>query len=72
MVYAKNKELEKCGHMASVAAAEIISHYGARPLGKLSNLSLDNNFSLVISSQKDEFNCIYVNEINSFSLINLN
>ncbi len=34
----KNKELSTCGHMASVAAAEIISHYGARPLGKLSNL----------------------------------
>jgi len=34
----KNKELSTCGHMASVAATEIISHYGARPLGKLSNL----------------------------------
>ena len=34
----QNKELNDCGHMASVAAAEIISHYGARPLGKLSNL----------------------------------
>ena len=34
----QNKELSKCGHMASVAAAEIISHYGARPLSKLSNL----------------------------------
>jgi len=34
----QNKELEICGHMASVAAAEIISHYGARPLSKLSNL----------------------------------
>ena len=33
-----NKELATCGYMASVAAAEIISHYGARPLGKLSNL----------------------------------
>ena len=33
-----NKDLFTCGHMASVAAAEIISHYGARPLGKLSNL----------------------------------
>lgn len=33
-----NKDLPTCGHMASVAAAEIISHYGARPLGKLSNL----------------------------------
>ena len=34
----KNKELEVCGHLASVAAAEIISHYGARPLHRLSNL----------------------------------
>ena len=33
-----NKELSTCGHMASVAAAEIISHYGARPFLKLSNL----------------------------------
>ena len=32
------EELATCGHMASVAAAEIISHYGARPLRKLSNL----------------------------------
>ena len=35
---AKNKVLATCGHYASVAAAEIISHYGARPLIKLSNL----------------------------------
>ena len=35
---AKNKDLATCGHYASVAAAEIISHYGARPLIKLSNL----------------------------------
>ncbi len=34
----QNKELAECGYMASVAAAEIISHYGARPLVKLSNL----------------------------------
>lgn len=34
----RNKDLSTCGHIASVAAAEIISHYGARPLGKLSNL----------------------------------
>ena len=34
----KKKELSTCGYMASVAAAEIISHYGARPLSKLSNL----------------------------------
>ena len=34
----QKNELKTCGHMASVAAAEIISHYGARPLSKLSNL----------------------------------
>ncbi|MDA0967754.1 MAG: adenosine kinase [Proteobacteria bacterium] len=35
---AKEKDLTTCGNYASVAAAEIISHYGARPLVKLSNL----------------------------------
>jgi len=35
---AKNKDLKTCGQYASIAAAEIISHYGARPLVKLSNL----------------------------------
>ena len=34
----KNQDLASCGHIASVAAAEIISHYGARPLVKLSTL----------------------------------
>ena len=35
---AKEKDLSTCGHYASVAATEIISHYGARPLVKLSSL----------------------------------
>ena len=35
---AKGKDLTTCGNYASIAAAEIISHYGARPLIKLSNL----------------------------------
>ncbi|MDC6447532.1 adenosine kinase [Alphaproteobacteria bacterium] len=35
---AKGKNLTTCGNYASIAAAEIISHYGARPLVKLSNL----------------------------------
>jgi hypothetical protein len=30
--------MEECGNYASIAAAEIISHYGARPLVKLSSL----------------------------------
>jgi len=34
----RNKDLTTCGQYASIAAAEIISHYGARPLVKLSNL----------------------------------
>ncbi len=36
--YSKNKNMEECGNYASIAAAEIISHYGARPLEKLSSL----------------------------------
>ena len=35
---AREKDLSTCGNYASIAAAEIISHYGARPLVKLSNL----------------------------------
>ena len=34
----KEEELSTCGDMASIASAEIISHYGARPLCKLSSL----------------------------------
>tara|TARA_Y100000741_G_scaffold362101_1_gene347251 strand:- start:896 stop:1870 length:975 start_codon:yes stop_codon:yes gene_type:complete len=34
----RKKELKECGQMASVASAEIISHYGGRPLTKLSSL----------------------------------
>ena len=32
------KNIQESGRLASIAAAEIISHYGARPLIKLSNL----------------------------------
>ena len=35
---AKNKSFEECGLYASIAASEIISHYGARPLVKLKDL----------------------------------
>ena len=35
---AREKDITTCGNYASIAAAEIISHYGARPLVKLSNL----------------------------------
>ena len=34
----RKKELKECGHLAYVASAEVISHYGARPLVKLSSL----------------------------------
>ena len=36
--YSKNKNMEECGDYASIAAAEVISHYGARPVEKLSSL----------------------------------
>ena len=36
--YSKNKNIKECGDYASIAAAEVISHYGARPLVKLSSL----------------------------------
>ena len=32
------KNLQECGRLASIAAAEIISHFGVRPLVKLSSL----------------------------------
>jgi len=35
---ARNKSFRECGRYASIAAAEIISHYGARPLVKLKDL----------------------------------
>ena len=34
----RGKDMSTCGNYASIAAAEVISHYGARPLIKLSNL----------------------------------
>ena len=40
----RKKELKECGHLASVASRST-SHYGARPLVKLSAY-LINNFSL--------------------------
>ena len=36
--YSRNKSMAECGNYASIAAAEIISHYGGRPLVKLSSL----------------------------------
>ena len=35
---ANKKKLQECGRIASIAASEIISHYGARPLVKLCSL----------------------------------
>ena len=34
----RGKDMSTCGNYASIASAEVISHYGARPLIKLSNL----------------------------------
>jgi len=34
----KEKSLAECGRLGSIAAAEVISHYGGRPLVKLSSL----------------------------------
>jgi len=34
--YTHNLPLKACGHLGSIAAAEVISHYGARPLRDLS------------------------------------
>ena len=35
---AKEKSLAECGRLGSIAAAEVISHYGGRPLVKISSL----------------------------------
>ena len=34
----RQKNYEECGYLASIAASEVISHFGARPLVKLSSL----------------------------------
>lgn len=36
--FSNNKDLKTCGHMGSIAASEIISHFGARPEKQLSTL----------------------------------
>jgi len=36
--YLENRDLKTCGKMGSIAAAEIISHYGARPKSSLAQL----------------------------------
>jgi fructokinase len=36
--YTKGADLEVCGRLGSLAAAEVISHYGARPQGDLREL----------------------------------
>ena len=43
--YTQNKSLEECGHIASIAAAEIISHVGARPQINLAQLLKDKRKS---------------------------
>ncbi len=39
--YTKGKDLHKCGRLGGIAAAEIISHYGARPEADLAKLAAD-------------------------------
>ncbi len=41
--YANNKDLGLCGRLGSLAAAEIISHIGARPENNLSELAASRN-----------------------------
>ena len=41
--YSKNLPLKTCGQLASLAAGEIISHYGARPEKNLAELAKENN-----------------------------
>jgi sugar/nucleoside kinase (ribokinase family) len=36
--YAQGRDLRTCGRMGAIAAAEIISHYGARPETSLAEL----------------------------------
>jgi sugar/nucleoside kinase (ribokinase family) len=36
---ASGRELEACGKLGSLAAGEVISHYGARPLVSLAELA---------------------------------
>ena len=36
-------EIDKCGALGNIAATEIITHYGARPKTKLSNLIKEIN-----------------------------
>jgi sugar/nucleoside kinase (ribokinase family) len=36
---ASGRELEACGKLGSLAAGEVISHYGARPLVSLADLA---------------------------------
>ncbi len=39
----KGLPLAECGRLGSIAAAEVISHYGARPLISLADLALDHD-----------------------------
>ena len=39
--YTQDKDLRTCARLGGVAAAEIISHYGARPEANLAKLATD-------------------------------
>jgi sugar/nucleoside kinase (ribokinase family) len=42
--YARKRSLAECGALASLAAAEVISHMGPRPEQNLRGLALKNGF----------------------------
>ena len=39
-------EIKKCGHLGNIAATEMITHYGARPQKKFSELLIDYKIKL--------------------------
>jgi sugar/nucleoside kinase (ribokinase family) len=42
--YSRGRDLRACGRLGAIAAAEIISHYGARPERRLSELAVEAGF----------------------------
>src|SRR3546814_4102807 len=48
---AQNRELPMCAHMGAIAAAEVISHYGARPAADLR--ALEASLSQILGRHSD-------------------
>jgi sugar/nucleoside kinase (ribokinase family) len=40
----RGRSLQQCGQLASLAAAEVISHYGPRPLVSLKDLAASKGY----------------------------